>query len=576
MIVHAAHAGFWTVCFSAFALGLRHGADPDHLAAIDNLTRNSLRASGRTARFVGALFAGGHSVAVLSIAALAGLLGSHITGHRAGIETAGTWVSIITLFAIGAINVWRLSAGPAGSLASLKLAALPRRLCNASSPLAAIPIGLLFGLGFDTSSQIAAYSLALTGSSGLVFGLIVGLMFALGMAVTDTFDSTLVVRLCARAPLEAAPTTRVWIITVTALAFGVGLYECAQMLGWRSPLPDIALSGLLVTALVIVFAWTLTRTTRVDRAVRSLHVSSVAPTHSLVSRDRPAADYPKPPVSTPHPRTDGDDCMKHTAMRIAGGLGIAALIGAMILYATHPVRGSDHQDSPTTVNRPAADITDVFAYQAPDNPNNIVLQMDVWPLITHGELGKDALDPAVMYQFKIDNTGDGVEDLVLQFQPTSAGPGQTINMFGPGKPNQTGTTSTFIANTGSIAFNARAGGIQANGIKLFVGPTKDPFFFDLLTFFNVIPDRYFGCHAPFANGFSVPCGGATASSFNGFVSAFNTAHGTSCSLTPASDTLSSNQFNVIAIVAEIPKALLLNSAHPIIGVWATTSTTSGS
>ncbi len=268
--------------------------------------------------------------------------------------------------------------------------------------------------------------------------------------------------------------------------------------------------------------------------------------------------------------------MKRQTLRAAAGIGIAVIAGAILFYTAHPVRGSDHQDSPTTVNRPAADITDVFAYQAPDNPNNIVLQMDVWPLITHSQLGTVALDPAVMYQFKVDNTGDGVEDLVFQLKAKSAGAGQTIDLYGPAKPNETGTNSTFVGKTGSVVFNDTSGTVQSNGVKVFVGPTKDPFFFDLLTFFNIIPDRYYGCHSPFTNGFGVPCGGATAGSFNGFTAGFNTLHSTSCSLMPASDALSSHQFNVIAIVAEMPKSLLLNATHPVIGVWTTTSTKSGS
>ena len=270
--------------------------------------------------------------------------------------------------------------------------------------------------------------------------------------------------------------------------------------------------------------------------------------------------------------------MNSRMLPVAGAVAIAALAGALILYVAHPVRGSDHQDSPTVVNRPAADITDVFVYQAPDNASNVVLQMGVWPLITHAMLPMTALDPSVMYQFKIDNTGDGVEDLVVQLQATSSGTAQTINVFGPAKPPLTGTNSTFIAQTGSVPFNQPAGGITpfANGVKVFVGPTKDPFFFDLLQFFNIIPDRYYGCHG-FPNAFNVPCGGATAGSFNGFTNAFNTAHGTSCIVnTPSSDALSSHLFNVIAIVVEMPKALLLNPAHPVIGVWATTSTISGS
>jgi hypothetical protein len=268
--------------------------------------------------------------------------------------------------------------------------------------------------------------------------------------------------------------------------------------------------------------------------------------------------------------------MKVLSLRIAGVTAIGMLAAAVLLYNAHPVRGSDHQDSPTTVNRPAADLTDVFIYQAPDNPNNVVLQMNVWPLITHSQVGSVALDPAVMYQFKIDNTGDGVEDLVFQVKADAAGATQNVSFYGPAEPNLVGTNSTFISKTGSVAFNDRSGTAAPNGVKVFVGPTKDPFFFDLLTFFNIIPDRYYGCHSPFTNGFGVPCGGATAASFNGFTAAFNTTHSTSCSTSAASDVLSSHSFNVIAIVAEIPKSLLLNASHPVIGVWATTSTTSGS
>lgn len=271
MISHSsAHMAFWAVAFSVFILGLRHGADPDHLAAIDNLTRNSLQTSARLARFVGALFAGGHSVMVLSIAALAGLLGSHIAVHRDAIETAGTWVSILMLFAIGALNLRQLAANRAGAVAGFKFMVLPPRLRAASTPLAAIPIGLLFGLGFDTSSQIAAYSLAFTSATSLLFGLLVGVTFSLGMAVTDTLDSMLVYRLCTRHPLELVRATRVWIIAVTALAFIVGIYELAGVLGWQSPLPDLEVSALLVAALLTVFAWTFTL------AAKTRHAGQIA------------------------------------------------------------------------------------------------------------------------------------------------------------------------------------------------------------------------------------------------------------------------------------------------------------
>jgi hypothetical protein len=82
----------------------------------------------------------------------------------------------------------------------------------------------------------------------------------------------------------------------------------------------------------------------------------------------------------------------------------ALVVAAISLYGMHTARSSDHQDSPTVVARPGADITDVFAYPAPDNPTkNLVLTMDVYPLIPSGMATSPqyTFDPAVLYQFKI-------------------------------------------------------------------------------------------------------------------------------------------------------------------------------
>lgn len=256
MIASVADAGLGVTAFTVFTLGLRHGADPDHLAAIDNLTRNSLSLKRRLSRFVGTLFAGGHSIMVLSIAALAGLLGGRLASHGALLETAGTWVSIFTLFLIAALNVRQLRSKSQSGVVGFKNAMLPKALRVSTSPLAAIPIGLLFGLGFDTSSQVATYALAFTTGGGVALALLIGLVFSLGMAVTDTLDSLLVYRLCTRHPLELVRATRVWIIAVTSLAVLVATFELAQALGWKSPVPDLTVSATLVLTLLAVFAWT--------------------------------------------------------------------------------------------------------------------------------------------------------------------------------------------------------------------------------------------------------------------------------------------------------------------------------
>jgi high-affinity nickel-transport protein len=245
--------------FTVFALGLRHGADPDHLAAIDNLTRNSIERRPFLSRFVGTLFAGGHSVMVLAIAALVGYLGSRMATNRDLIETIGTWISIVVLVAIAVMNLRQLSAGGT-TVAGLKTRLLPRALREGTSPLLAIPVGLLFGFGFETSSQVAAYAVAFGVQSGMAGALLVGAMFCLGMIATDTLDSILVHRLVSDRSNRLPQTMRTWIWSVTIMALVVAAFETAQVLGWQSPVPDIWVSGALVASLVAVFGYVFART----------------------------------------------------------------------------------------------------------------------------------------------------------------------------------------------------------------------------------------------------------------------------------------------------------------------------
>jgi hypothetical protein len=536
VIAHAAAPlSLAAVVFTVFVLGLRHGADPDHLAAIDNLTRNSLSARKRLSRFVGTLFAGGHSIMVLSIAALAGLFGSRLAAHGQLLETIGTWVSIVTLFAIAAFNIRQLLRNRIGAVAGMKTALLPKALRAATSPLAAIPIGLLFGLGFDTSSQVATYALALTAGGGIVLGLIIGLVFSLGMAVTDTLDSLLVYKLCSRHPLELVRATRVWIIAVTSLALAVGSYELAQALGWTSPLPDLAVSGILVGALLLVFAWTFTWS----------------------DRDR------QPDLTSPNRAQQGTLAVSLGGSKMARKtIGILSAVAVLVIaaaaFALYGVRigaSSDHADSPATVARPGADLTDVYVFPAPDNDNNVVLAADVHPLIAAGQGPSTFFDPGVMYQIKIDTDGTHVEDLVIQFKAAAPQNGtQIITLYGPGKPNETGVHNTWIKPAGTLPYNTTA---NIGGMKVFAGPREDPFFFDLGRFFQIIPDRNFGNHGP---GHTVPP--ASASGFRGF------AAGSTCDTTPSQDFLAANKFNVLSFVVELPRSALGNGK---INVWATTS-----
>jgi len=252
--------------FTVFALGLRHGADPDHLAAIDNMTRNSVERQPRLSRFIGSLFAGGHTIMVFAIAALLGFLGSRFTGAHAGIERAGTIVSIAALLFIAALNVRQLASGDTDRVAGAKFRLMPRFLRTATSPWVALPVGVLFGFGFETSSQVAAYAVAFGADAGIAGALIVASMFCAGMTCTDTLDSLLIHRIVTYRSGRLPRVMRVWIWCVTILAVGIASYELAQLFGWHSPLTDLSVSGILVAMLLAVFVWIYLSTRQSRRA----------------------------------------------------------------------------------------------------------------------------------------------------------------------------------------------------------------------------------------------------------------------------------------------------------------------
>ena len=242
---------------AAALLGMRHGIDPDHLAAIDNLTRNAVEARPRASGFTGALFAGGHSTMVLLIAMLVGYLGTGFATQRTQLEVAGTWLSVAILFAMAGWNVWQLLAGrrPAGGL---RARLFSRLFAKSTSPLVAIPVGFLFGLGFETSSQVAAYAVAVSG--GVAGAFLIGCSFCAGMIVVDTVDSLLVNRVVRGSDPRAC--SRAWLWTVTAVALGVALYETAQLLGLRIPVGDAGISVTVIAVVLAVFALLFVRSLR--------------------------------------------------------------------------------------------------------------------------------------------------------------------------------------------------------------------------------------------------------------------------------------------------------------------------
>ncbi|GAC1392079.1 MAG: hypothetical protein NVSMB31_09920 [Vulcanimicrobiaceae bacterium] len=218
-----------------------------------------------------------------------------------------------------------------------------------------------------------------------------------------------------------------------------------------------------------------------------------------------------------------------------------------VFYMGHAVRSSDHQEAPLVLSRPGADITDVFIFPAA-NPNNMVLAMDIHALIPRNMAGGYYFDPAVMYQFKVSTDGGSKENKVLQFRAVG-GPGdQHLEMYGPAAPAEVGTKSNWVGTPQTFAFNSVAH--LQNGVTVFAGPRKDPFFLDLAQLLKLLPDRNAFYHA---DGAGVPPPSAK------------------CFRNPGTDFF--HDYNVLALVAEVPRSMFADSSGKlgVIHMYATTS-----
>lgn len=232
------------------------------------------------------------------------------------------------------------------------------------------------------------------------------------------------------------------------------------------------------------------------------------------------------------------------AVLAVAGVGSAALIRVAL--------GSDHQDTPEVELSPRMDINDVYAFPG-SSDDRIVLVMTTSSPITASASGTAAFDPNLLYQFKIDNDGDFVEDLVIQatFNGSTAA-SQTVDIRGPVAPTQTGMLTKIVNASPSVsgAINTTLG--SSSGTQVFAGIRDDPFFLDLEQFFCIIPDRR-------------PASGALAGSC---ATGVDPAGG----FRPAGQAVDYLAgFNTLAIVVELPEALLTAGGTARLGIWGTIS-----
>jgi len=219
--------------------------------------------------------------------------------------------------------------------------------------------------------------------------------------------------------------------------------------------------------------------------------------------------------------------LRSLLLRSALVLSIAALA-----VQPKPLSAASHREAPITALDHKADITDWYAFVSPENGQKVIFILNVDPLLEPSN-GPNyfPFDPNVLYEMKIDNNHDGLEDIVFQFRfqsqiqmpnvftgfvggllnipPITAlsGPGSqglsevqtyTVNMLGNGHNEQLNGGQTLFAVPTNVGPRTmpnyaalRSQGIYtlSNGIRVFAGTVSDPFFIDLGAFFDSLNFR---------------------------------------------------------------------------------------
>lgn len=219
-----------------FVLGLKHGFDPDHLVAIDGMTRST------KSRWCGLFFSLGHGV-VVTLVGIAVALAATEWQAPAWLEQTGALISLGVLLTLGFANVLAVLRTPVGSpiaLIGLRGRWLTERFAGATHPAVIASVGAGFALSFDTISHALLFSV-----SGWAFAAALGLTFTLGMVLTDGLNSLWVARMITPA------NRRSMSLAIAFLCFGIAAGSSVRH---ALPAPAISIAVLVVILAASVLA----------------------------------------------------------------------------------------------------------------------------------------------------------------------------------------------------------------------------------------------------------------------------------------------------------------------------------
>ncbi len=290
----AGHPALVGLGFVAYMFGLRHAFDADHIAAIDDTVRFLIQ-KGKRPLGVGFFFSLGHSTVVMALAIVvafaAGAVSRRIPemkdiGSLVGLTVSGSFLGLIGILnlvvLLGIVGVWRKARAGAHAHHHLDELLARRGFMNRLSggrlskaidhSWQLYPLGLLFGLGFDTASEVALMAMtagAVAGNLPIPAVLCLPLLFAAGMSVMDTTDGVLMTKAYHWAlsnPLRKIFYNLATTTLSVVVALVIGTIELTQvavrLLDLRSPFfdfvtgLDFGMLGYVIVALFLL-AWAL-------------------------------------------------------------------------------------------------------------------------------------------------------------------------------------------------------------------------------------------------------------------------------------------------------------------------------
>lgn len=252
-------------------LGLRHALDVDHISAIDNLVR--LHNTTRKSRWVGGGFSIGHMISVLAEMTLI----IYVIGNIIRIDQLSFWGGVtgaIALGIIGTINVYSMKRWGKTSSAILASKVLART--GVMRPFSsALLTGMVFGLGFDTATQISAITLSAVASAtiGIQMALVLAGFFAAGMIPVDTLNSFVI-----RSAFSRIFNTRGFkymTYALSAVALTIAAVTSYETITSSEILPDM--TGPILAITIISVSFGSAYITRKRQVVNLDDVSAVSP-----------------------------------------------------------------------------------------------------------------------------------------------------------------------------------------------------------------------------------------------------------------------------------------------------------